>query len=200
MKYSPFEEENPPYVDNAPFSRVFVSDNKVEIKPFHDKISNRYITPNLATTHSKMVISRGFLKGFLRDEFVTSLIQNKIASSDFECLIDKLEMDCGKFRMLRMFFAMMLVCFFSGLTFITIFLFNHYRNQTEYQDLLLSVGLGVLLGGGLGFILSMIILLIYYQHIISRNLIPENEKNSRKGLYWNISSFAQYLTLDIKTL
>ena len=199
MNYVPFQEENPPQnLDNAPFSRVFVNDNKVEIKPFYDKIGNRYISPNPATTQTNMLISRAFLKGFQRDEFVISLIQNKITYSDFDLLIDKFDSHCGSFRMLKMFFGLMMVFILSGLTFIMIYIFDQYQNGQDNNDLLLSFGLGIFIGGGFGFFIIMLIVLKYYEYVIRRELILENQKMIRKGLYWNISTLAQHLILEIK--
>lgn len=200
MKYVTFQEENSNNNDNnAPFSRVFVGEQKVEIKPYFDKIVNRFISPNPATIPTNMVISRAFLKGFQRDEFIPSMIQNRITFLDFDYLIDRLEQNCGYFRILKLFFALMLVCLLSGITFLLIFLFNKYRNRNDYQELLLSFGLGVMLGGGLGFLVFILVLLKYYTNIIRKDLIIENEKITRKGLFWNISGFAQHLNLEIRT-
>jgi len=199
MRYEHFAEENPPpNYDNAPFSRVFVSGAKIEIKPYFDKIANRQVTPNLSTTPTNMVISRSFLSGFQRDEFVMSLVQNKITYGDFDSLIDKLENDCGKFRILKVFFLLMIVCILSGSTFVEIFLFNHFRNYKGLEEVLLWFGAGVLVIGGISFLLLILIVLKYYEYLIRKTLMLENEKITRKGLFWNVSSFAQHLNLEIK--
>lgn len=196
MKYNHFIEEKP---NEDPFSRVFVDQSNLEIKPFYDKITNKYYVPHPDTTHTKMIISRGFMRGFHKQEFVFPLINHKLIYSDFEILIDKLENLCGHFRALRMFFALFFMCFLCGVCFILFFLLSHFQNPEDNHELLLASGLGILIGGGILWFLLLIVVLKYYESLIRRELVIENAKIVRKGLFWTISSFAQKLILEIKT-
>ena len=196
--YKPFADEAQTNNDNAPFSRVFVSGAKIELQPYFDPIGKRQVTPNLDTTQTNMVISRSFLSGFQRDEFIIWLVQNKITYEDFDNLIDKLENDCGRFRLLKVFFLLMIVNIIAGATFLLIYSFNHFRNIEGVGETLLWLGLGVLIIGGFICLLLIVIILKYYAYVIRRELILENSKIARKGLFWNVSSMGQCLNLEIQ--
>lgn len=193
MNYGHFVEES---ADKDPFSIVF--ENKLQLKPYYDKINNRYYVPNPETTDKNMVISRGFMKGFNREEFVFSLVSQKITYSDFDFIIDKIEKSCGNFRILKMLFTLLLIFLLCGICFLSLFLLDNFRNIFDDENLLLGAGLGILIGGGSFCILAIAGTLKYYEILIRKDLILENERIARKNLDWKISSFAQRLILEIK--